>query len=388
MIKHFLFLFSDTGGGHRSGAQAVARALTNLYGSAASVQLIDVFAESRKWPFYHFPGWYPRMLKAHSIPWKVGFELTDHRLAVNTLTRLAAPYVKTPFQCLLTRHPADIIVSFHPVPNRLLALATEQWGCHAATATVVLDFLSAPAFWFAKGLDLYIVPYTEMVARAQSLGVDGARVEALGMPVRPAVLRGLRLSHQEAKRSLGITSDRPLVLLLGGGDGVGPLEAIAQNLLRRKAQATIAVITGRNQQLQRQLTQLARDHPSLRVEGFTTRMDLWLRATDILVTKAGPNSLAEAFAMGLPTILYAAIPGQEDGNVELVEKSGAGLWAPGARKSALAVQALLADPQRRTHMAQQAARLATPHAAQNIAERLWRLSDGVVTERQASLILI
>lgn len=373
MSKRFLFLFSDTGGGHRSGAQAVARALTDLYGKAVSVQLLDVFVESQKWPFYHFPGWYPAMLKVHSIPWKIGFEFTDHRLAVDTLTKLAVPYVKMPFQYLLSRYPADVIVSFHPLPNRLLALATEQWGFSAATATVVLDFLSAPAFWFAEGLDLYVVPYAEMSTRAQQLGVEAARVEALGMPVRQEVLTGRHLSHEEAKRQLGIDPGRPMVLLLGGGDGVGPLEAIATELLRTESGATIAVISGHNQHLQQRLRQLAQDYPWLRVEGFAKRMDLWLRAADILVTKAGPNTLAEAFVMGVPTVLFAAIPGQEDGNVTLVEKYQAGIWAPGPRKSTLAVQMLLADPQRRMRMGERARSLATPDAAKRIAERLWCL---------------
>jgi len=102
-------------------------------------------------------------------------------------------------------------------------------------------------------------------------------------------------------------------------------------------------------------------------------MDLWLRAADILVTKAGPNTLAEAFVMGLPTVLYTAIPGQEEGNVALVSKYGAGVWAPGPRKSVAAVMSLLDDPNRRKRMARRARSLATPDAAEEIASRLWQL---------------
>lgn len=372
MSKRFLFLFSDTGGGHRSGAQAVAQALHSLYGEDIDVTLVDVFAESQQWPFSRFPEWYPSMLKARGAPWKLGFELTDHPVMVNSLTTLVRPYFKTSFRRLLASHPADVIVSFHPVPNRLLALEAAQAGLNVSTATVVLDFLSAPAFWFAGGLHLYVVPYAEMVERAGRLSASPFRVEALGMPVRQQIRDGLKLSPSEAKALLGVDQSRPLALLLGGGDGVGPLERVVYRLLQRRPRATIAVIAGRNQRLRQRLTQVGQSYP-LRVEGFTQRMDLWLRATDILVTKAGPNTLAEAFVMGLPTVLYTAIPGQEEGNVALVKKYGAGLWAPGPRKSAAAVMSLLDDPSRRKRTARQARSLATPNAAEEIARRLWRL---------------
>jgi 1,2-diacylglycerol 3-beta-galactosyltransferase len=104
-------------------------------------------------------------------------------------------------------------------------------------------------------------------------------------------------------------------------------------------------------------------------------MDHWLRAADILVTKAGPNSLAEAFVMGLPTVIYAAIPGQEDGNVTLVKEQGAGIWAPGPSRSVEAVLSLLDDPLRRERMTRQAQSLATPDGSTKIAQRLWRLTS-------------
>lgn len=373
MGTRFLFLFSDTGSGHRSGAQAVAAAMSELYPEQATVQLLDVLVASQKWPFHRFPAWYPHMIKARGVFWRLGYTLVDQRIVAHSLSQLTAPYMRSAFQRLLHTHPADVIVSFHPLANRLMALAKARWGYQGAVATVVLDFLSAPAFWFAKGLDLYVVPYKAMVPRAQHFGADPARVEALGMPVRPEVLTGLEVPKEEAKRRLGLPAERPVVLLLGGGDGVGPLGPIARQLLRQRAAATVAVITGRNQMLAQRLTILARQHPTLRVEGYVQRMDLWLRAADILVTKAGPNTLAEAFAMGLPIVLFGAIPGQEDGNVALVKQRGAGIWAPGARKSVAAIQTLLADPSLRQQMAARALQLATPHAAHAIARRLWQL---------------
>jgi 1,2-diacylglycerol 3-beta-galactosyltransferase len=115
--------------------------------------------------------------------------------------------------------------------------------------------------------------------------------------------------------------------------------------------------------------------PNLRVLGFQEQMPLWMRAADILVTKAGPNTLAEAFLMGLPAVMYHAIPGQEAGNPGFVEKHGAGVWAPKPKLAAEAVMGLLADARARNRMAEAARSLARPQAADAIARALWELAE-------------
>ena len=53
-----------------------------------------------------------------------------------------------------------------------------------------------------------------------------------------------------------------------------------------------------------------------------------MQASDVLITKAGPGTISEAFISGLPLILFSKMPGQEDGNVSYVVENGAGVWAP------------------------------------------------------------
>ena len=67
-----------------------------------------------------------------------------------------------------------------------------------------------------------------------------------------------------------------------------------------------------------------------KIYGFVREMPEFMRAADILVTKAGPGTISEAFIAGLPMILYSRMPGQEDGNVTYVVEKGAGVWAPEA----------------------------------------------------------
>jgi 1,2-diacylglycerol 3-beta-galactosyltransferase len=371
--KRILLLFSDTGGGHRSGAEAVAQALRARYGARVQVTLVDALIASQRWPFHRFPAWYPHMLRARSIPWKLGYRLTDRAGVVSALTRAAYPYVRPAARRLLQRHPADVIVSFHALLNGILARAMSESPAPVVTATVVLDFLTAHALWFARGLDRYFLPYADLHARADTHGLPPERLRAVGMPVRQEVIHARALSPAEARARLGLSPAQPLLLVAGGGEGMGPMLRVVAALLRRRPNAQIVALAGRNQALRARLEGLDAG-PALRVEGFTRQMPLWLRAADVLVTKAGPNTLAEAFVMGLPTVLYTAIPGQEEGNVRLVLSHGAGVWAPHPDRAADAAVALLDDASLRQAMGQRAQMLASPEAAARIADELMHLA--------------
>lgn len=386
----FLFLFSDTGGGHRAAAQAVSSEIQQLYGNAAQVELLDFFKALGRWPFPHFPGWYPTMVKYHGIPWGIGYHLTDRQHSVKTLSRLAWPYSGPAIRRVLAQHPADVIVSFHAVVNYSLQMALQRRGRRIPLATVVLDLVSIHAAWFAPGYDLYVVPTDEAQTRALARGIAPERIQVAGMPTRHCFSAAAQLSRSEARTRLGLPSHRPIVLLVGGGEGMGPLEPVIRAIAARRPPAQLVAITGNNHALYQRLARLDLPAP-LRVEGFVPNMEVWMRAADLLVTKAGPNTLAEAFIAGLPVILYDAIPGQEKGNVSYLVEHGAGLWAPHPRQVAAAVTALLTDTPRRHAMAAHARRLARPRATETIARRLWQLgaplSASVRRQNQDSALL-
>ncbi|HQE92534.1 MAG TPA: glycosyltransferase [Anaerolineae bacterium] len=371
--KRFLFLFSDTGGGHRAAAQAVKDELTRLYGAAVSTEMVDIFVEMRRWPFDRFPAWYPLMTKGQGIPWYVGYHLLDTPWMVKALSRAVWPYVARSLCRLLQRHPSDVIVSFHGVPNYALMLARRQGALSTPVAVVALDLVSVHACWFAPGAEVYIVPTERARTRALRAGMPAERVKVIGMPIRRSFVEARHRSPEQARAALGLPVDQPLVLLVGGGEGMGPLIPVTRAIAERRPNARLVVIVGRNRSLYNTLRALDLPLP-LQVEGFTSDMAVWMRAADVLVTKAGPNTLAEAFIAGLPLVLYAALPGQEEGNIVYVVENHAGVWAPRPQAAADAVMDLLAHPEQRAAMAARSQALARPYAAQDIAQQLWALS--------------
>ncbi len=372
-MKRFLFVMSDTGGGHRASARAVGDEMVRLYGDAVTVDVADIFVELGRWPFSRFPSWYPSLVGLDSVPWGVGYHLTDHARLVQTASYLAYPYTRMALRRFIRRHPADVIVSFHGVPNYALFLALQRMGLHVPMVTVVLDMVSVHAGWFTPGSLAYFVPTEQARQRALRWGLPPERVEVMGsMPVRRAFVESCHLPQQQARAQLGLPADRPIVLMVGGGEGMGPLEAVVRAIGKTRPAAYLVAVAGRNQALCERLQALELPVP-LRVEGFVPNMDVWMRAVDLLVTKAGPNTLSEAFVSGLPVVIYAALHGQEMGNVDYVVENGAGVWAPQPERAAAAVHGLLNDPQRRQLMAERARSLGNPQAAEMLARRLWEM---------------
>jgi 1,2-diacylglycerol 3-beta-galactosyltransferase len=232
--------------------------------------------------------------------------------------------------------------------------------------------VSVHAGWFIPGAHKYIVPTEAARQRALRAGVTAKRIHVVGMPTRRAFVDVCGMTQTEARDCLGLPQDRPIVLMMGGGEGMGPLVPVVHAIAERRPDANLVVIAGRNQMLYDELRTLSVPVP-VQVEGFITNIAVWMRAADVLVTKAGPNTLSEAFIAGLPLVLYAAIPGQEEGNIFHVVENGAGVWAPKPQAAADAVMDLLAHPAQRAAMAARSQALARPHATEEIARHLWDL---------------
>lgn len=375
--RRFVFLFSATGGGHRASAQAVKGEIERLYGPEATVELLDVFVALDQWPFHRFPEWYPAAVGLSGIPWGVGFHLSDDVGVVKTVSRIVWPYTRAALCDLLRRHPADVLVSFHPIPNYALSMSLRTMGLQVPFAVVAVDMVTTHAAWFVPGANLYCVPTAAARARAERCGVTPDRVRVTGMPARRAFVEATGLSQSEARAALDLSHDRPIVLIVGGGEGMGPLRHVVRSLARLCANSQqapeVVVIAGRNRTLQQDLDRMQLPG-SFRIEGFVSNMETWMRASDILVTKAGPNTLAEAFIAGLPMVLFAALPGQEEGNVTHVVRNGAGIWAPIPRQAARAVLQLVEHEDKRLAMAAQSRALARPNATEQIARSIWSLA--------------
>ena len=363
--KRIVFLFSDTGGGHRSAAEAIIEALQLEFPGKTNCEMVDVFRHYTPMPLKFAPEVYPPLSRFPEV-WGLGYHMSDGLRRTRFFYRTIWPYVRRSMNRFVNDHPADLIVSVHPLISApvLRAMGDRK----IPFVIVVTDMVSTHAAWYQDKADQIIVPTEAARARAHHYGIQPGKVEVVGLPVAERFCQPVG-DKEAIKEKLGWPKDQPVVLVVGGGDGMGPLEEVSRAINDRKLPAALVVVTGRNRKLKISLESYKWDLP-VYVYGFVREMPEFMRASDILVTKAGPGTISEAFIAGLPVILYSRMPGQEDGNVDFVLKEGAGVWAPYPDQAAEAVRLWLEYPEERERARENCRRLARPQAARQIARLL------------------
>jgi 1,2-diacylglycerol 3-beta-galactosyltransferase len=373
--RRLLFVFSDTGGGHRSTASAIAQALKKRHGAQAQIELVDALAEYAPWPFSHPSALYPHMLRLKGLVWSTGFFLSDGSYRVKLPAAGWRILTGMAMRRLLRDHPADLIVSCHAAFNHLFAKLIPETQAGTSMVTMVTDLTAAHAFWFAPGVTRCLVPTENTRRRAMIRGLPPERVQATGLPVRSCFAEAAQQNKRDLRQRLGLASDLPVVLLVSGAEGMGPLRHVCKAITSDGVRAQLVAIAGRNKRLRAQLRQEKWPLP-VRVEGFVDNMHEWMRAADLLVTKAGPTTISEASIMGLPMVLNGALPGHERPNVDYVVRAGAGVWAPTSGQVVRAVRELLPASPALAQMAARARSLAQPDATQRVARVLWNIANG------------
>jgi len=369
-MKQVAFLMSDTGGGHRAAAEAIRAAMQIRYPGEYTFELIDVYRRYTPFPFTYMPEVYPRWVNHAETSWGMGYEFANARhsnkLVMAAIHRMWGQGVRR----MIAEHPADVIVCVHSLFSRPTMRALHNSVLYRPPfITVITDLVSTHAFWYEKDVDRCLVPTQAAYDRGLQFGLRPDQMRITGLPVHPQFAQKL-LEKGEARQKLGWDVDLPAVLLVGGGDGMGPVYRIARAINAQKLEMQFVIIAGRNQALRRQLENADWNQPTL-VYPFVNNMPELMAAADILVTKAGPGTICEACIAGLPMVLSGAIPGQEEGNVTYVVEHGAGVFAPHATSVAETVSAWLDEgPAGLARRSEKAHALGRPNAVWEIAEEV------------------
>jgi len=371
--KRILMLISDTGGGHRASAQAMESMIEAVAPGVTDVRIVDVWTEYCPWPFSNFVESYQYLAK-HPNMWGLSWYASAWRPYMYLLDNLSRIRCTAGFRRCIDEHDPDLVVSIHPLTQVVPLAVLEQKGNgkrQVPFATVVTDLGSAHPWWFNRKVDVCFLPSNAVRRVAEKRGLTADQIRQYGLPVRPSFWQNPR-PRDKLLNELGLESQRKTVLVVGGGDGVGALgkivEATASELSRScPGGAQVVAVCGKNAQLRERLEAMEFGDVHVQVCGFVKQMSDYMEVADVLITKAGPGTIAEATIRGLPTMLSSFLPGQEAGNVPFVVKSGFGEYSRDPKVIARTVSTWVQDPQRLDAMASAARAAAAPSATQEIA---------------------
>jgi 1,2-diacylglycerol 3-beta-galactosyltransferase len=369
--KKVLILMSDTGGGHRAAAEAIREALLRKYGDAVNFEMVDVFRHYTPFPFKYSPELYPFWIKNGKLMWRVGYSMSNQRRSAQWIMRsMYGAFRRGMRRLLLREHNADVVVCVHPLFSSPAMNVLRKPADRPPFITIVTDLVSTHAFWYDPRVDRILVPTQPAYDAGIKFGIKPEQMRVTGLPVNPRFADGL-LSKDDARKKLGWNPDLPAILMIGGGEGMGPLFRIARKVNALGAKCQLVIVAGRNEALRQQLEAQQWNQP-VHIYPFVTNMPELMAAADLLITKAGPATISEACIAGLPMILSDAIPGQEDGNVIYITENHAGVYAPSPVKVAQAVKTWLDQgPEFLRAAAESARQLARPDAVWEIVDEIW-----------------
>lgn len=366
--KRVLLLISDTGGGHRASAQALEDALSELYPGKVECDIVDIWTKHAAWPYTKFVPAYKFMAK-HPFIWRLFWfygKMPISRFVQEKVTLISC---FRRFKKAIESYDPDMVVSVHPlcqdIPLRALGQG-KKGGRKLPFMTVVTDLGSAHPLWFDRRVDLCFVPSDPIRKAAEKAGLKPHQLRQHGLPIRSGFWKEDKRSKPAVRKSLGLKQDLPTTLVVGGGDGVGGITKIAESLakslgecddcvgsgpLGSSSQQQLVVVCGKNEKIAKKLQEKADanvwgDGVVVNVQGFVSNMEDFMSASDCIVTKAGPGTIAESMCRGLPTMLSCFLPGQEAGNLPFVTEGGFGDYSSDPETIASTVAMWMRDPEK------------------------------------------
>ncbi len=297
--------------------------------------------------------------------WGMMFAKTDKPKAAQALNRVRAIFPsnsRSRFARYVKQFKPDVVLCTHYFPLETLHhLRRKRGGPRPLAVSVVTDF-EAHALWMDTCVNLYCVAAEQTKARLVARGAAEENVVVTGIPISARF--SARLDAKAVRKTLGLRDDLPVLLVPSGGFGMGPVGEILAQLDKVERPFQSVVVTGRNQELRRELAAQDRKHPT-QVLGLVTNMHELMAVADLIITKPGGLTSSEALAMGKPLFILNPIPGQEAANSDFLLEHGAAAKVNRVEDLPYRLEQLLGS-RKLAEMGRAAKALGRPEAARDI----------------------
>lgn len=315
------------------------------------------------------------MVKTIPQMYRFLYNRAEQATEVGPFRAWAHQFTATNLRPLMQELRPDVVVCTHAFPCGVMAEYKKQFADAPPVFGVVTDF-AVHAFWIHTNIEGYAVATPEMRATLLARGIPRDRVAVYGIPVRSEFATPYE-DRDALRERLGLPLDRSAVLIMGGGLGMGPLESIMQALDRIEAPLCALAIVGRSARSEQRVLEYAHKvHYPVRVVRFVNNVHEYMHASDVLVTKPGGLTSAEALVAQVPMVLFKPLPGQEERNTRYLVQRRAALRAKNTADLARTVESLLQSAEKRESMRSAMAQLGKPHASAEIAAAIRAVATG------------
>lgn len=365
-MHRILILSCNTGEGHNSAAKAVAEAAQRAGVEAKLADPVSFGSErAQSW----VASCYNNMIKKAPALFGAVYKVGD----LYSSTRIKSPvyfanalYAKN-LAAYLRAERFDAVICTHLYGMEAMTAVDKREGLRLPCYGVLTDYTCIP-FFPETALAGYFIPHPDLTAEMVKKGIPADRIYPTGIPVSARFCR--HTPQNEARAALGLPPDGRLYLVMSGGVGCGNITALCDALIRSgKGDFSVCVLTGRNEQLARELSGHSCGGRVTAVP-FTDQVPLYMSAADVLLSKAGGLSSTEAAVAQIPFVQVLAIPGCETKNAAFFSERGMSLRADSVAQAAEAAHLLACDSGAAEQMRRRQRENIRPDAADEIIRQV------------------
>lgn len=358
-MKKVLILTASYGTGHVMVAKALDEAFRKKGIEPVVIDLVEKGGKTEKFgaSFYSF-----LMRRGHFI-WKFYHEKI---MPIRKGDSIRAIYKRLNkgklFQEIENINP-DIIISTIDQASVVASLFKERHP-DVKIATVLTDYVIHP-IWVWENMDSYFIGSEEIQQYLIKHKIPKEKIHMTGIPIRSQFEKSL--PQKDSREELGIPADRTTILLSVGSFGSVPIHEVLQ-ALQGRTDLFFIILAGEKVS---DFAQMLQENALIgKVVGYAENMEVFMSASNLLVSKAGGVTTAECFNQGLPAVYVNNFPGHEIGNAEYARKNGAARIAKNTTELKEILLELLGNADKLEGMEKKAQKLSTPHAAEHIVKTL------------------
>jgi processive 1,2-diacylglycerol beta-glucosyltransferase len=247
----------------------------------------------------------------------------------------------------------------------------KTYGVNLPLVAVLTDYIPH-SYWIYDEVDYYITPSEEVSARLEKKGVKPAKIKPYGIPFDHKFNQ--KLYAEVIFGRLKLDPHKPVVLIMGGGQGLGPIKTIVKSLEKSAYDIQELIVAGTNKKLFRSLKRKIKHYKkNIHLFGFIQNIHELMHISSVIISKPGGVTTAEVLSMGLPMVIIKPIPGQEINNTIFLTQKQAAIKVDEPKEAYQVIDDLLKNRVKLERLRAAGLKIAKPGASMDIAKLLLSL---------------
>lgn len=373
IAKRIILMYISEISGHHSATVAIEKAIKIL---SPDSQVLNINAFNYTNPISEkiINRLYMTVIKKTPRVWNYLYDNPEVVKKIENIKEIIHRSNSIKLKHLFDKFKPDAVACTQAFPCGMVADFKKIYNSSIPLVAVLTDYIPH-SYWIYDTVDYYVVPSEDVGLRLAKKGVAINKIKSLGIPFDPRFNE--KLDKEKILERLNLKADLATILIMGGGQGLGPIKTIVRSLEKVKPDIQEIVIAGSNRKLYDSLKKKIKKYQKrVLIFGYVNNINELMDISSIIITKPGGITTAEALAKRLPMIIIKPIPGQEENNTLYLTRNNAAVKVDNIRDLNLIIEDLLSLPNRLRYLRESAGRISKPNASLDIAKLLLNLNNG------------